>query len=109
MDYLQGLIMKNISLKALFCALLTSMLLFTTNMVSAEPKVTTNIVKQQNVHLNKSTIEDLMSLKGVGHKRAQAIVAYRKQIGGFKSVDELVNVKGIGEKILIDNKERLKI
>lgn len=120
MDYLQGINMKNlsprviapqkISLKALIFALMTSILLFTTNMVLAEPKVTADaVVMQQNVHLNKSTIDDLVTLKGIGHKRAKAIIAYRQKIGGFKSVRELINVKGVGEKILIDNKERLKI
>jgi competence protein ComEA len=108
--YYKELIMKNVSLKVLLCALLTSLLLLTTNVISAESKVTTNVeVMQQNVHLNKSTIDDLVTLKGIGHKKAQAIVTYRQQIGGFKSVSELIKVKGIGEKILSDNKDRLKI
>lgn len=99
-----------ISPQALICAFLTSMLLFTTNVVSAEPKVIANtVVMQQAVHLNKSTVDDLVTLKGIGHKKAKAILAYRQQVGGFKSVRELINVKGVGEKILIDNKERLKI
>lgn len=115
MDVLQGINMKNlssqtISPKALICALLTSMLFFTANAISAEPKVTTHVeVMQKNVHLNKSTVDDLVTLKGIGHKKAQAIVAYRQQIGTFKSVSELINVKGIGEKIISDNKDRLKI
>ena len=50
-----------------------------------------------------------MTLKGIGHKKAQAILAYREQIGAFKSIDDLTKVKGIGEKILMDNKTRLKI
>ncbi|WP_245942407.1 ComEA family DNA-binding protein [Candidatus Colwellia aromaticivorans] len=102
--------MKNVSPKALICALLTSTLLFTTNVISAEPKITTNVeVMQKFVHLNKSTIDDLVTLKGIGHKKAQAILAYRQQVGEFKSVSELINIKGIGEKVLSDNKERLKI
>ena len=44
------------------------------------------------------TIEQ--ELKGVGKVKAQAIVKYRKENGPFKSVDELVNVTGIGEKTL---------
>ena len=110
MDVLQGINMKKISSKALICALLTSMLLFTSNVMSAESKITTDVeVMQQSVYLNKSTIDDLVTLKGIGHKKAQAIVAYRKKIGGFKSVSELTKVKGIGKRILSDNKERLKI
>ncbi|MBK9664640.1 MAG: helix-hairpin-helix domain-containing protein [Gammaproteobacteria bacterium] len=40
------------------------------------------------------------ALQGVGLKKAEAIVAYRNEHGPFKSVDDLVNVKGIGEKSL---------
>ncbi len=110
MDVLQGINMKNVLPKTLFCALLTSLLFFTANVMSAESKVTTNVVvMQQYVNLNQSTIDDLVTLKGIGHKKAQAIIAYRQQIGAFKSVNELTNIKGIGEKILSDNKGRLKI
>jgi len=102
--------MKVLSLKALTCALLTSTSLFNANLAFAEPTVTNEAVAiQQVVHLNKSTIDDLVTLKGIGHKKAQAILAYREQVGDFKSLQELTNIKGIGEKILIDNKGRLKI
>ena len=66
-------------------------------------------VKQQVINLNKSTFEQLVSLKGVGHTKAQAIIVYRQQAGGFKSVDELTKVSGIGEKIVKDNRKRLSI
>ncbi len=102
--------MKVLPLKALTCALLTSTLLFNVNPVIAAPTVTNEaVVIQEVVYLNNSTIDDLVTLKGVGHKKAQAIVDYRERIGAFKSLQQLTEVKGIGEKILIDNKERLKI
>ena len=102
--------MKIIPLKALACALLTTTLIFNGNLASAEPTVTNESATiQQIVHLNKSTIDELVTLKGVGPKKAKAILTYREKIGGFKSLQELTNVKGIGEKILVDNKERLKI
>lgn len=109
MDVLQGINMKNLSPKALLCLFLAS-LLFYTKASLAEPNEITNVISvQQDVHLNNSTVEDLVTLKGVGQKKAQAIVIYRKQRGEFKSVSELTNVKGIGEKVLTDNKGRLKI
>jgi competence protein ComEA len=61
------------------------------------------------VYLNNSSIEQLVTLKGIGHKKAQAIVTYRERVGAFKSIAELTQVKGIGEKILDDNKTRLQI
>jgi len=102
--------MKFIHLKALFCALLTTTLLLNVDFANAKATAKNEtVVIQQVVHLNKSTIDDLVTLKGIGHKKAQAILAYREQVGDFKSLQELTNIKGIGEKILIDNKGRLKI
>ena len=52
------------------------------------------------VNVNAASLDQLQMLPGVGESRAKAIVAARKQRGGFKSVDELVEVKGIGEALL---------
>jgi competence protein ComEA len=48
------------------------------------------------VNINTATKEELTSLKGVGDKRAQEIIDYRKKNGNFKSVDDLEKVPGIG-------------
>ncbi len=66
-------------------------------------------VKQQDVNLNKSTFEQLVTLKGIGQTKAQAIIVYSQQVGSFKSVNELTKVSGIGEKIVSENKARLSI
>ena len=63
----------------------------------------------QVVDVNKADIETLALLKGVGEKKAQAIIAYRELHGDFNSVDDLLNVKGIGEQMLQHNKERIKL
>ena len=52
------------------------------------------------VELNKATQEELESLQGVGPIRAKSIIEYRETHGGFKSVDELGNVSGIGKATL---------
>ena len=47
--------------------------------------------------MNSCTSEQLCSIPGIGEKTAQKILDYRDSAGGFSSVDELINVKGIGE------------
>ncbi len=62
------------------------------------------------VNINTADASMLASeLKGVGERRAQAIVEYRKQHGPFKSVDDLVNVKGVGPAVLKKNRSKLSI
>ncbi|MBL8300197.1 MAG: helix-hairpin-helix domain-containing protein [Rhodanobacteraceae bacterium] len=49
------------------------------------------------------------NLKGVGQSKAEAIVAYREKNGAFKSADDLVKVKGIGEKTIAANREYILV
>ena len=68
------------------------------------------VSQQQAIdNINKSTFEQLLSLKGIGHTKARAIIVYRQKVGGFKSIDELTKVSGIGEKTVNVNKPRLTI
>ncbi|WP_257306695.1 ComEA family DNA-binding protein [Geothrix campi] len=53
---------------------------------------------QRAVNLNTASVTELMQLPRVGQKTAERIVAFRKQHGGFQRPEELMNVKGIGEK-----------
>ncbi len=53
---------------------------------------------QRPVNLNTASVTELMQLPRVGQKTAERIVAFRKQHGGFQRPEELMNVKGIGEK-----------
>jgi len=61
------------------------------------------------VNINNATVKDFTSLKGIGTKKAEAIVKYRTSVKCFKSIDELTNVKGIGDKTIAKNKSDLKL
>ena len=50
------------------------------------------------LNLNTATVAQLEALPGIGKSTAERIVEYRQKSGGFKKVEELMNVKGIGEK-----------
>ncbi|MDT8376831.1 MAG: helix-hairpin-helix domain-containing protein [Mariprofundaceae bacterium] len=54
----------------------------------------------EKVNINSATVQQLQAVKGIGSKRAEAIVAYRTEHGSFRSVDELEKVKGIGKRSL---------
>jgi competence protein ComEA len=54
--------------------------------------------KPAAVNLNTATLEQLETLPGIGRKVAERILEYRAKSGSFKKIEELMNVKGIGEK-----------
>lgn len=64
---------------------------------------------QHPINLNTATVTELMQLPRVGAKTAERIVAFRKQHGGFRRVEELMNVKGIGEKSFAKLRQHLSI
>ena len=67
-------------------------------------------VQSGKVDLNQADVPTLQrELAGVGEAKAKAIVAYRESNGPFSSVDELLEVKGIGKAILDKNREKLEV
>ena len=64
---------------------------------------------QTSININRATEAELVALDGVGSSKAQAIILYREMFGGFKSVDELTKVKGIGAKTVEKNRSRLRV
>lgn len=61
------------------------------------------------VNINTATEAELETLNGIGPAKAKAIVDYRKKQGGFKSIDELENVEGIGSKTLSNLRKDLTL
>ena len=60
-------------------------------------KATTEEKKDTKVSINTATVEELMTIDGIGESKAKAIVKYRETNGNFETIEEIKNVSGIGE------------
>jgi competence protein ComEA len=63
----------------------------------------------EKININTATLEELQKLPRVGPKIAQRIIDYRKQNGNFKKAEDLMKVRGIGEKVFNQMKDMLTI
>jgi competence protein ComEA len=61
------------------------------------------------ININTATAAQLEGLPGIGARTAQAIVDHRQKSGGFKKIEELMNVKGIGEKSFLKLKPMVTV
>jgi competence protein ComEA len=67
-------------------------------------------IAPMSVNINTADAQTLaVALDGVGAARAKAIVEYREAHGPFRSVDDLAQVKGIGERVVAANRARIKV
>jgi competence protein ComEA len=90
-------VIRKVAVILIFASLVT----FVSNLADAEHSAKVNI--------NTATVKELMSLKGIGEKKAESIVEYREKIGSFAMIDELKGVKGIGDKIFNKIKNHIAI
>jgi competence protein ComEA len=65
--------------------------------------------EQNKIDLNSASVDDLMTLKGIGAKYAQRIVEYRESNGPFTQIDDIMNIKGIGAKTFESIKDMIMI
>ncbi len=61
----------------------------------------------QKININTADLQQLTTIKGIGPKKAQSIIDYRNKMGSYKSLDQLLEVDGIGQKTLQHLKEYL--
>lgn len=86
----------------------------TANQCFADPKLAYQFLLSQEkqsknglININTASQAEFLTLDGVGVKTAEAIVFYRESMGRFNSIDDLLKVKGIGQKTLDKNRHRL--
>lgn len=106
--------MLKVRLSSLLLAVLVSLPLAVTAAESpkAEPAkaAAAQVAQTGLVNLNTADVATLQrELAGIGATKAQAIVAYREEHGDFATVDELLEVKGIGEATLEKNRDKLSV
>ncbi len=61
------------------------------------------------ININTATVDELMTLKGIGEKKAASIVEHREKHGSFITIEDLKNVKGIGDKIFDKIKDHITV
>ncbi len=86
------------------------------NIVTPKNETETNITESNDteksekgdlININTASAEELKALKRVGNAIAERIIEYRESHGGFSSIEEIMNVKGIGEKTFEEIKDRI--
>jgi len=81
-------------------------------LASASQKPVANQVAASTVNMNEASVANLTTLKGIGKKTAEAIVARRAELGRFKSADDLIGIQHITQRrldrLMKDNPGRIK-
>jgi len=103
--------MRKTLCKSLLLPLFASLSFSISAAPAAQPSTPSAVVQTAvTVDVNKADVATLQSeLTGIGKSKAEAIVAYREAHGPFTSVDELLEVKGIGSALLERNRDKLTL
>jgi competence protein ComEA len=94
----------NLLLKALFCSLI-----FVGFVNATEPAAPPPATPPALININTADAVTLATLTGINIRKAEDIIKYRQANGGFKTVEELGNIHGIGKKTLDTNRARLTV
>ena len=70
-------------------------------------EITNNIGQDNLININLATIDELLTLPGIGEAKAKAIIKYREENGNFQKIEDILNVEGIGQKLYEDIKTHI--
>ncbi|MGL5290756.1 MAG: ComEA family DNA-binding protein [Vibrionaceae bacterium] len=99
--------LKSLTFAGLAAALIVPLSFASQEMAPSVPQVQEQAVK---ININTADAAEIdQKLIGVGEKKAQAIIEYRKQHGKFGSIDALDQVKGFGPELIEKNRDRIEL
>ena len=76
---------------------------------TAEQTTKVSSENEDKININTASAKELMELKGIGEKKAQAIIDYRNENGHFAKIEDITNVSGIGEKTLGNIRDMISV
>ena len=84
-------------------------LILTFMALAAAPTIAAGESGPEKIDINAAAIEELTELPGIGRAYAQRIVDYRKKNGPFRKIEDLLNVRGIGDATLEKIRDRVMV
>ena len=87
------------------CQILTIALAFTFLIGSIAPVLSSE--QTEVININTADVKEIMKLPGIGKKKAEAIIAFRQENGGFEEINDLKKIDGIGKKTLDKIREHI--
>ncbi|MCP5003806.1 MAG: hypothetical protein GY941_07625 [Planctomycetes bacterium] len=61
------------------------------------------------ININKATVKELITLKGIGAKKAKDIIVYREKNGSYEQIEDIMEIKGIGNKMFEKIKDQITV
>ena len=77
--------------------------------INSKNNTNVNQAQDSKISINTANVSTLMTLKGIGQKKAESIVEYREKNGLFKKIEDITNVSGIGNSIFDKIKDYIKV
>jgi comEA protein len=98
--------MRNFMLKSVFFGVIFGLVFFLLLPPQGQAVQKTS---EKKIDINTASLAELQELPRIGEKVAQRIIDFRKENGKFKRIEEIMKVRGIGEKVFNQIKERITV